>query len=163
MLARIGREVEQVDWSQISVGAVAGSIGTWLLGALRATLDHLFEERKQRGEEQRTIRREKREQDKIEAERQREATAKLEHDRAELIRLVTKLKGCTDFIEAARVVGEIHHFYLRYPLYVNHDSNRAFLVKYPVNLSDRAAYAALEDDDTTTLAELKRESDTLRC
>jgi hypothetical protein len=146
-----------MDWPQISVVALGTLAGKWLLDFLKSGWGHFLEERKQRGEEQRTIRREKREQDKIEAERQREATTKLEHDRSELIRLVTKLSGCTDFVSAARVVGEIHHFFLRCPLYLN-QHNRAFLVKYPVDLTDRAAYDAREDDDTTTLDELKRES-----
>jgi hypothetical protein len=146
-----------MDWSQISIGAIGGFVGKALLDFSKSGFDHFLEERKLRAVEQRALLAEQRQHDRKDAEKNSAAAEKLERDRAELIAFVTKLNGCTDFVSAARVVGEIHHFFSRYPLHLN-QQNRAFLVEYPVDLIERAAYDVREDDDTTALDELKRKS-----
>jgi len=150
-----------MDWPQISVVALGTLAGKWLLDFLKSGWDHFLEGRKQRAAEQRTIRAEQREQDREEAERQRAATEKREHDGAELTRLRVRLCGCTDLVAGAGVVGDIHHFFFRSSLYLNYEPNRAFLIKHPADLPERAAWG-LPEDDTTTLAEMKRDSGALR-
>ncbi len=150
-----------MDWSQLSLGAIAGSVGTWLLGVLKTWFEHLLEQRRQRAAEERVIRAEQREEERKAIERKQAAAAQLKKDEDTLLMYKTQLKGCTDLPTAAHVVGGIHSYFIQRPQHLRHSANAAFLEKYPDNFHDEVCFAA-ERFGPTTLDELKRAVEALQ-
>jgi hypothetical protein len=152
----------QLDWSQISVGAVLGGIGGWFSSVFKSGLDHWFSERREKASEERVIRAEQRQLERVAQERQDAAKGITQNSEAELLMIVTRLNGCTDFVAGAEAIGDIHHFFKRKPEYLLYQPNRTFLEKYPINLRDRACFAPRDNDDTVGLSMLKGAAGTLR-
>jgi hypothetical protein len=157
---RVFEEKEEMDWSQVSVGAIVGSVGTWFLGLLKTGFEHLLEQRKQRAVEQRAIRAEQREEARKETERKRAEADRVTQDEATLLMYKTQLKGSTDLPTAANVVRDIHSFFIKRPHYLN-PASRAFLEKYPDNFHDQVCYAS-ERFGPAALDELKRAVESLQ-
>jgi hypothetical protein len=149
-----------MDWSQVSVGAIAGGVGYWLLGVLKTWFEHLLEQRKQQAAEERMIRAEQREEARKETERKQAEADRVKQDQATLLMYKTQLKGSTDLPTAASVVRDIHSFFIKRPHYLN-PTNRAFLEKYPDNFHDRVCFAPGQFDPAA-LDELKRAVESLQ-
>ena len=139
-----------MDWSQISVGAIAGSIITLVLQTVKSWIDHLLYERKQRSAEQRVVRAEQREEERKEGERKRADASTLEKDADTLEMFKTHVRGATDLTEAAKIVGLIHAFFIKNPQYVRVPANKAFLEMYPKDYYDQVCY----DSDRFTASSL---------
>ncbi len=148
-----------MDWSQFSIGAIAGTAGTWFLGGLKVGWEHWLEERKHRAADVRVIRAEEREEARKDAERQRARTENLEKDEATLLMYKTQVKGCTEETDAANIVKGIHSFFIQRPEYLRLQNNAVFLEKYPGNLPDFVAY---DTTYTLPLEELKSALDLLQ-
>jgi chlorite dismutase len=129
-----------VNWSQLSIGAILGGVGTLALQAARTLLDHILDERKQNAAEQRVIRTEQREEARKESERKRADAAKLKQDADTVEMFKTQVKGATDLAVAANFVGIIHQFFVNNPQYVSIPENRRFLEKYAQNFHDLICY-----------------------
>jgi hypothetical protein len=122
-----------MNWSQLSIGAMAGAVGTWLSGILKVGFEHWLDQRKALAAEERIIRTEKREEEKKAAE-------KLERDDATLLMLKTDVRGFTDVTDAADAIPPIRTFFGKSPEYLKIPSNRVFLEKYPQDFRDKLCY-----------------------
>jgi hypothetical protein len=150
-----------MDWSQFSVGAIAGGVGTWFLGVLKTWFEHLLEQRRQRAAEERAIRAEQREDARKETERKQAEADRLKKDEDTLLMYKTQLKGCTDLPTAANVVGGIHSYFIERPQHLRHSANAAFLEKYPGDFHDQVCFAP-DRFAPTALDELKRDVEALQ-
>ncbi|HUY12594.1 MAG TPA: hypothetical protein VMX16_03045 [Terriglobia bacterium] len=150
-----------MDWSQLSLGAIAGSAGTWLLGVLKTLFEHLLEQRRQRAAEESVIRAEQREEERKATERKQTEADRVKEDEATLLMYKTQLRGCTELFTAARVVGGIHSYFIQRPQYLGHSANAGFLEKYPGNLHDQVCVTP-DQFGPNVLDELKRAVEALQ-
>lgn len=153
------------DWFSAASGAVVGAIGRWLLELGGAWFKSLTEEKRTiRAEERERANKEadrKREQDEKEAERKRAEAETVKRDSAILLALKTRLKGCDNWLAArgeSNSILSIHNFFAQRPQYLEINSNREFLIKWPTN----SPVGGFPDDLKDGLDELKRDADTLR-
>lgn len=72
----------------------------------------------------------------------------------------THVKGFTDLMTAADTVAKIHDLFAKTPLYLS-PANSAFLGKYPLDFRGQLAYNSHEAEKKWSLAELKRDVETL--
>src|SRR5216684_3787347 len=91
----------QLDWSQVSVGAVLGGVGTWVAGVARSLIDVRIQEWGKDRDEERRIRAQRRDEERDNAARRQEAADILAKHDNELLSLQTSLKGSTDLLTAA--------------------------------------------------------------
>jgi hypothetical protein len=127
---------------------------------LNKGFEHWLEQRKQHAAEQREIRAEQRERDKKEAERLRAEADEIENDEATLLMYKTQVQGCTELVSAANRIETFHRFFSQRPQYLN-ASNRAFLVKYPIDFFSQVSFNRSKFG-ADTLDELKTAVEGLR-
>jgi hypothetical protein len=123
-----------MDWSQISVGAILGSAGTWIAGVTRSLIDLWIQERGKDKDEQRRIRAEQRTEERDAELKKQEAAVELTHDKHTLLRIKTHLRGASSLLNGAHELQELHAFFERHPRYIEVAANRAFLEKWPKTL-----------------------------
>jgi hypothetical protein len=142
-----------MDWSQLSVGAIVGAVGTWLSGILKVGFEHWLDQRKELAAEARTIRAEKQEE-------ARKAAEKLERDDSTLLMLKTDVRGFTDVTAAADAILPIRVFFEKDPEYLKIPSNRLFLEKYSRDFKDKLCYDS--DNFKPSLDQLKQDLELLQ-
>lgn len=124
----------QIDWSQVSVGAVLGGVITWVAGVARSFIDILIQEWGKDRDEARKTRAGKRDEERsIAARTQAAADILAKHDNV-LLSLKTTLKGSTDLLTAAHHLQAIHNFFHDNPQYIAVGRNRQFLEEWPFEL-----------------------------
>jgi len=151
----------QIDWSQVSVGAVGGAVGTWLLGLSKTGLEHFLEGRKQRAAEERAIRAEEREETRKETERNRAEAEQAKTHAGTLLMYKIQLRGCADLHAASAVVGGIHSFFIQHKQYLVISANTDFLIKYPGGFQQQVIEDAINSTKRFRLDELKRDAENL--
>jgi hypothetical protein len=144
------------DWSQLLSGGAIGAIAVWVGGIVKTGFDHILDQRKKDAEETRKIRAEEREEARKKADRERADAERFKKDETDLLMYKTQLKGTTDLVAAATIVGNIHGFFVQRSQYLN-DANRAFLEKYPVDFFDQVCFAPDRFPEASTLDELKHD------
>ena len=139
-----------------AVPVVIGGLIAMGGGLLKACMDFLLEQRKQKAAEERAIRAEQREEERKESERKRANNDRRDKDEAVLLMLKTQLRGSTDIMTAAGVVMGIHEFFIQRPHYLDSPRNQSFLEKYPQAFRDKMAFDTTIGD--AALGELKSDA-----
>lgn len=150
-----------MPWTNGAIWAVAGSVGTWLSGLAKAGFEHYLEQRKEQATEERAIRAEQRSQVKVDQERRRAESDKLQADADKLLMYKTQLNGCSDLFAAASVIEGLHSFFVRQPSYLRIQDNASFLEKYPGDLQDQIGYDSKRASELS-LEQIKRDARELR-
>ncbi len=150
-----------MDWSQISVGAVAGAAATWLGGVFRTWFEYRLDQRKHRADEDRAVRAEQRDEARKEKERKQVEDNHIKHDADELLLYKTQLTGSSDLFNASLVAVRIHDFFTKRPQYLKFSPNRSFLEKYPADFNSQVCYDA-SSLSHTALDDLKHDVEVLQ-
>jgi hypothetical protein len=124
----------QLDWPQISVGAVLGWAGNWIAGVTRSFMDARIQEWGKDRDEERKIRAQARDEERNSMARRQEAADILAKHENELLSLKTSLNGSTDLLTAAHYLQAIHQFFGENPQYIAVGRNRQFLEEWPFEL-----------------------------
>ncbi len=130
----------QLDWSQLSVGAVLGSVATWIGGIARSFFDARMQEWGKDKDEARKIGAESREELRNAAERRQAVADLLARHGNELLALKTSLKGSGDLLTASHHLQEIHQFFRANSQYIELARNAQFLEQWPIGLKAELTY-----------------------
>jgi hypothetical protein len=150
-----------LDWSQISVGAILGAVGQWVLGLSKTGFEHFLESRRQKAADDRVIRAEEREQGRKKAEKDEATAAQVAKDESQLLLHQTRMCGAADLGSVIATLESIHEFFRLRPQYIGVANNRAFLEKYPRDFKDRF-FGTQNDFSDRDLTKVKKDADSLR-
>lgn len=154
-----------MDWSQVSLGAVIGGVGTWLASVTRSFLDAWIQERAKDKDEERKIKTEERAALYNEHKQQRDAEKDLAHHNHRLLLIKTRIRGATTLLDAAQELRGLHEFFDNHPRYISIPLNRNFLEMWPNTLFAEVAAgrhrAVTTGQESRLLAGLKMEVERL--